>query len=253
MVVRVKARAISLWSGGCSACCRKWKRFLPLTKSGPVNWARELRGSYKLLRRTYRPGPEGEALPEPDVPGFAPGFEVPGFEPGVEVPGFVEPGFVEPGFVPPFGDAPGLEGDPGVVGLALGLVLGFGFGLFGFVDGWALPFGFDGFAPGSVFGAVEPVGGAVVLPVGGAPVLPVGGVEGDAWPGVAAPPGDPAPPADPAPPPGAACATTHVAQNKITDNNISFFADIVKPPALNLRFPFQCRRTAGLKGSIARV
>ncbi|MGB7599193.1 MAG: hypothetical protein WBM24_02720, partial [Candidatus Sulfotelmatobacter sp.] len=94
-----------------------------------------------------------------------------------------------------------------------------------------------------------------VLPVGGAPVLPVGGVEGDAWPGVAAPPWDPAPPADPAPPPGAACATTHVAQNKITDNNVSFFADIfiMKPPALNLQFPFQCRRTGWLKGSMARV
>jgi hypothetical protein len=99
-----------------------------------------------------------------------PGVDVPGFEPGFEV-----PGFVVPGFVPSFGDAPGLEGEPGVVGLALGLVLGFGFGLFGFVvDGWALPFGFDGFAPGSVLGAVEPVGGAVVLPVGGCAVLPVG-------------------------------------------------------------------------------
>ena len=72
----------------------------------------------------------------------------------------------------------------------MGLVLGFGFalGLFEFVDGF-------GFAPGSVFGAVEPVGGAVVLPVGGCavlpvggvPVLPVGGAEGDAWPGVAPP------------------------------------------------------------------
>ena len=187
------------------------------------------------------------------MPGFEPGFEVPGFvDPGLVVPGLVVPGFV------PFGDAPGLEGEPGLVGLALGLVLGFGFGLFGFVvDGWAVPFGFDGFAPGSVFGTVEPVGGAVVLPVGGcavlpvggAPVLPVGGAEGDAWPGVAAPPGDPAPPADPVPPPGAACATTHVAQNKITDSNVSFFADILKPPALNLRFPFQCRRTGWLKGS----
>ncbi|MGB0013887.1 MAG: hypothetical protein WBQ03_19955 [Candidatus Sulfotelmatobacter sp.] len=80
----------------------------------------------------------------------------------------------------------------------------------------------------------------------------MGGAEGDAWPGVAAPPGDPAPPADPAPPPGAACATTQVAQKKITDNNVSFFADIfiLKPPALNLRVPFQYRRTGGLKGSI---
>jgi hypothetical protein len=132
-------------------------------------------------------------LPEPEVPGFEPGFAVPGFAPGFEVPGFVDPGFAEPGFVPPFGEAPGLEGDPGVVGLLLGLVLGFGFGLFGLVvEGCVLPFGF---APGSVFGAVEPVGGAVVLPVGGCavlpvggvPVLPVGGAEGDAWPGVAPP------------------------------------------------------------------
>jgi hypothetical protein len=114
-------------------------------------------------------------------------------------------------------------------------VLGFGFafGLFGFVDGF-------GFAPGSVFGAVGgavvlPVGGCAVPPVGGVPVLPVGGVEGDVWPGVADPPADPAPPADPDPPPGAACATTHVAQNKITDNKVSFFADIMKPPTLNFR------------------
>ena len=210
-----------------------------------------MRGSYKLSN-AYRPGPEGE-LPEPEVPGFDPGFDVPGFDvPGLVDPGLVDPGFVVPGFVPPFGDAPGLEGEPGVVGVALGLVLGFG--LFGFgVDGWALPFGFDGFAPGSVFGAAEPVGGAVVLPVGGCavppvggvPAFPVGGAEGDAWPGVAPPPGDPAPPADPDPPPGAACATTHVAQNKITDNNISLLADILKPPALNLRFPFKAGDTAG--------
>ncbi|MGA9507445.1 MAG: hypothetical protein WBV55_02245 [Candidatus Sulfotelmatobacter sp.] len=187
------------------------------------------------------------------MPGFEPGFEVPGFAPGLVVPGFVVPGFVVPGFVPPFGDAPGFEGDPGLVGVALGLVLGLGLGLFGFVvDGCELPFGFDGFAPGSVFGAVEPVGGAVVLPVGGCavlpvgglPVLPVGGAEG-AWPGVAAPPADPDPPADPVPPPGAACATTQVAQNKITDNNVSLFADMVKPPALDLRFPFNAGEPAG--------
>jgi hypothetical protein len=190
------------------------------------------------------------------VPGLEPGFAVPGFDPGFDVPGFVDPGFVDPGFVVPgfvpFGDAPGLEGEPGVVGVALGLVLGFG--LFGFgVDGWAVPFGFEGFASGSVFGAVEPVGGAVVLPVGGcavlpvggAPVFPVGGVEGDAWPGVAAPPGEPAPPADPAPPPGAACATTHVAQNKITDNNISFFADIPEASSIEFAVPLNAGEPAG--------
>ncbi len=188
------------------------------------------------------------------MPGLEPGFDVPGFEPGFEVPGFVDPGFVVPGFVlpglvvpglvPPFGDAPGFEGEPGFVGLALGLVLGFG--LFGFVvDGWELPFGFDGFAPGSVLGTVEPVGGCAVLPVGGVPVLPVGGVEGDVWPGVADPPGDPAPPADPAPPPGAACATTHVAQNKITDNNISFFADIPEASSIEFAVPFNAGEPAG--------
>jgi hypothetical protein len=167
-----------------------------------------------------------------------PGFDVPGFEPGFEVPGFVDPGLVVPGLVPPFGDAPGFEGEPGFVGLALGLVLGFG--LFGFVvDGWELPFGFDGFAPGSVLGTVEPVGGCAVPPVGGVPVLPVGGVEGDVWPGVADPP------ADPAPPPGAACATTHVAQNKITDNNISFFADIPEASSIEFAVPFNAGEPAG--------
>ena len=159
---------------------------------------------------------------------------------------------VVPGLVPPFGDAPGFEGDPGFVGLALGLVLGFG--LFGFVvDGWELPFGFDGFAPGSVLGTVEPVGGCAVLPVGGVPVLPVGGVEGDAWPGVAAPPGEPAPPADPAPPPGAACATTHVAQNKITDNNIVFSLTFLKPPAWKFAVPLNAGEPAGSRDPIGRV
>ncbi len=90
-------------------------------------------------------------------PGLEPGFEVPGFEPGLEVPGLVEPGF---------------EGDPGVLGFAFGLVLGlsgFAFGLFGFGEEGCVPgvFGFVGFDPGSVEGAVEPVGGGVVLPVGG--------------------------------------------------------------------------------------
>ena len=90
---------------------------------------------------------------------------MPGFEPGFDVPGFVDP---------PFGDAPGFEGDPGVVGVPLGLVLGFGllgfaFGLFGFVvEGCELSpgaFGSLGVAPG--FSLPEPVGGWVVPPVGG--------------------------------------------------------------------------------------
>jgi hypothetical protein len=129
-------------------------------------------------------------------------------------------------------------------------VLGFGvaFGLFGFVDGF-------GFAPGSVFGAVEPVGGAVVLPVGGCaglpvggvPVLPVGGVEGDVWPGVADPPADPAPRADPDPPPGAACATTQVAQKRTTDSKVSFIADILKASSIEFSVPFNAGEPAGLK------
>ena len=65
-----------------------------------------------------------------------------------------------------------------------------------------------------------------MLPVGGWPVFPVGGVDGDACPGVAEPGGG-------APPAGACCATTQVAQNRITDNNVSFLADIIRPPALN--------------------
>jgi len=96
---------------------------------------------------------------------------VPGFEAGFGVVRFVEPGFVDP----PFGEAPGFEGDPGVVGVLLGLVLGFGLvvdGLSGLVEG-CVPAGFGlvGFDPG----VAEPVGGAVVLPVGGCAVLPVGG------------------------------------------------------------------------------
>ncbi|MGA8271367.1 MAG: hypothetical protein WB919_07380 [Candidatus Sulfotelmatobacter sp.] len=76
---------------------------------------------------------------------------------------------------PPFGEAPGFEGEPPVVGLLLGLVLGFGFivdGLFGLVEG-CVPavLGLVGFDPG----VAEPVGGAVVLPVGGWAALPVGG------------------------------------------------------------------------------
>jgi hypothetical protein len=55
--------------------------------------------------------PPGLEEPGLAVPGFEPGLALPGFEPGFEAPGFVEPGFV----VPPFGDAPGFEGDPGLV------------------------------------------------------------------------------------------------------------------------------------------
>jgi hypothetical protein len=126
----------------------------------------------------YRPGPVGEV---PAVPGFDPGFVLPGFVvPGFVVPGFVVPGFVAPGFVdPPFGVVPGFECVDGMVppfGLSLGMVPVLGlFGLVaggfvgdGFVGGSAvLPLGLVGFDPGAVDGAVDPVGGVVVLPVGG--------------------------------------------------------------------------------------
>ncbi|MGA7400221.1 MAG: hypothetical protein WBW38_09380 [Candidatus Sulfotelmatobacter sp.] len=86
-------------------------------------------------------------------PGLEPGFEVPGLEPGLEVPGFVDPGLLGA----PFGFVPGFG------------LLGFAFGLFGFVVEGCVPgaFGLVGFDPGAVEGAVEPVGGGVVLPVGG--------------------------------------------------------------------------------------
>jgi hypothetical protein len=98
-------------------------------------------------------------------PGLEPGFDVPGLDPGFEVPGLVEPG---------------CEGAPGVLGFELGLVLGlsgFAFGLFGSVVEGCVPgaLGLVGFDPGAVEGAVEPLGGWVVLPVGGCPVFPVGG------------------------------------------------------------------------------
>ena len=98
-------------------------------------------------------------------PGLDPGFDVPGFEPGLEVPGFVDPGAVGA----PFGFVPGF----GLLGLA--------FGLFGSVVEGCVPgvLGLVGFDPGAVEGAVEPVGGGVVLAVGGRPVFPVGGGAGE--------------------------------------------------------------------------
>jgi hypothetical protein len=166
------------------------------------------------------------------VPGFEPGFEVPGFDPGFEVPGF-EPGFAVPGLVdPPLGADPGFVDEPGLV--APGFVPGFApvFGLFGFVVEGCVPgvFGFVGFDPGAVL-LPEPVGGGVVLLVGGRPVFPVGGAEGDDWPGVAEPPAAPAVPAPPPAPP--ACATTQVAQPRTKDSKAKFFADFMRPPALN--------------------
>jgi len=172
------------------------------------------------------------------VPGFEPGFDVPGFDPGFEVPGF-EPGFVVPGLVdPPLGADPGFVDEPGLVepGLvAPGFVPGFVpvFGLFGFVVEGCVPgvLGFVGFDPGAVL-LPEPVGGVVLL-VGGRPVFPVGGAEGDDWPGVAEPPAAPAVPAPPPAPAPPACATTQVAQPRNKDSKANFFADFMRPPALN--------------------
>lgn len=208
---------------------------------------------------------------------LAPGFEVPGFEPEFELPGF-EPGFEVPGFVdPPLGCVFGFEGDPGVVepgvfGL-FGLVAPGVFGLFGFVApgvfglfGFVAPgsfglleFGLLGFDPGVAFpvggsavlpvggSPVFPVGGCVVLPVGGWAELPVGGADGDAWPGVPEPAGG-------APPAGAACATTQVAQNRSTDNNVSFLGDIMRPPALNsLAIPWPACGERCFRKSIGQV
>ncbi len=62
-----------------------------------------------------------------------------------------------------------------------------------------------------------------MLPVGGVPVFPVGGCAD--WPA-----DDPACPA-PAPPPDPCWASTQVPLNNSTANNMSFFDDIVRPPA----------------------
>jgi hypothetical protein len=164
----------------------------------------------------------GFVLPGFEVPGFEPGFGLLGFEPGFEVPGF-DPGFELLGFVDP------PLGAPGVVGFTLGF--GFGFvllGALGFVV--ELPpgaLGLVGFDPGVAFApGVLPVGGGVVLPVGGWPVFPVGGAPGDVWPGV--------PEVPRAPPPGAACATTQVAQKSNTDKSVIFFGDIDEASSLRI-------------------
>ena len=156
-----------------------------------------------------------------------------GFEPGFGYAGFVDPPL---GFVV----------DPGVPapGVVFGLVP---FGLLGLlVEGLPAVPGLLGFAPGSVFGTVEPVGGVVLLPVGGCavpavggwPVFPVGGAEGDACPGIAAPPAGAEPPAAPAPPAPPACATTQVAQSKTTASNVSFFGDMNEASSLNFSRSF---------------
>jgi hypothetical protein len=186
----------------------------------------------------------GFVLPGFDVPGLEPGFGLLGLEPGFEVPGF-DPGFEFWGFVDP------PLGAPGVVGFTFGFGFGFGFmllGALGFVV--ELPpgvLGLVGFDPGAVFApGVLPVGGAVVLPVGGWPVFPVGGVPGDVWPGV--------PEVLRAPPPGAACATTQVAQKSNTDKSMIFLGDIeASSLRILLRFLARARERAASRESIGLV
>ncbi|HEV3305658.1 MAG TPA: hypothetical protein VGZ91_04390 [Candidatus Sulfotelmatobacter sp.] len=138
----------------------------------------------------------GFELPGFDVPGFDPGFEVPGFDPGLEVPGFDG----DDGIVPPFGFSLGIVPVFGLFGLVEGAGVVPPFGFDGFAGCVALPLGLVGFDPGAVEGAVDPVGGAVVLPVGGVPVFPVGGAEGDVWAPGLAPGAEPALPLEPEPP-----------------------------------------------------
>ena len=79
-------------------------------------------------------------------PGLEPGFDVPGLDPGFEVPGLVEPGF---------------EGDPGVLGFPLGLVLGYRVRVritrIRRRRPRAARSDWFGFEPGAVEGTVEPV------------------------------------------------------------------------------------------------
>ena len=98
------------------------------------------------------------------------------------------------------------------------------------------------FEPGTLdgeFGVVAPVGG-VTVPVGGV-VAPVGGVTepvggvavlvgGVAVPGACVRPAVPVlRVAGAVPPEGALCATTQVAQQRITERNAILLADISKP------------------------
>ena len=124
---------------------------------------------FRASSSAHRPGPVGEV---PLVPGFEPGFVLPGFV----LPGCVDPPFgVVPGFegvdgmVPPFGLSLGMVPVLGLFGLVVGGVVGDGVVGDGVVDGGSvvLPLGLVGFDPGAAEGAVDPVGGVVVLPVGG--------------------------------------------------------------------------------------
>lgn len=173
----------------------------------------------------------GQGTPE-DVPGCG---SVPGVDDDDPVPGVESL------------EAPGVPGAvaQGPLDLLPGVVFGF------MVEGWVVLPGVGGlveFDPGTVLGVL-----GVGLGVVGVAVPP--GVEGFgdgvAVPGVCdcpALPALPAPPAPPgaAPPPGAACAITPQAQNRINERKVSFVtdfvtdivADIEKPPALRFLFLF---------------
>lgn len=186
-----------------------------------------------------------ELFAEPDDPELGdPELDEPELdEPEPEVFGELFPAV--PGMVP--------QGDP--LGVVPGAAEVFGFTVEGCV---ALP-GVGvlvEFAPGTVEGAVEPVGGAVVLPVGGAVVLPVGGAALVPVGGAECdcPAGLPAAlpvalPAGADPPAGALCATTHVPQHRITERKVSFVIDIAKLPKLNF-FGFLDRRPAAFDKEI---
>jgi len=136
-------------------------------------------------------------------------------DPGFE--GVVDPGGVVPGallFGTPFGEV-----EPGV------------FGFCGLVSGLVLPAGGVAVPAGGVAvpaGGVAVPAGGVAVPAGGVAVLlgvvvPAGGV---AAPGVELCPAVPEPPAGAVPPAGELCATTQLAQQRITDNNVIFVIDI---------------------------
>src|SRR5579872_4285257 len=69
-----------------------------------------------------------------------------------------------------------------------------------------------------------------------ADLVPVAGAEGVACPGDAWL-ADPVLPAVPLPPPGAACATTHVAQHRTIDSNVRFLPDFMKTSSVEFSAP----------------
>lgn len=92
--------------------------------------------------------------------------------------------------------------------------------------------GLVGFAPGVFGGGGGAVGGGVVVAVGGGAGVVVGGVVvcgvvfGVPCPAV------PLLPAGGSCPAGLLCATTQVAQHRITERKIIVLPDIMKPPAI---------------------